>query len=273
MAPRSTATAAGPSGEDEVEALRSLFAQVPRSLAAKMLAVEQNQSRADEERAESEARAAARQRAASERAAVGHARQLESQARRARTAAVHDGSKQRNVQLVRAVRAEEAGWQEQRESRQAAFEAEMRKRVIEASKLDARLDAQESAAAAAARQEGAKSRRETLQAVEHVRETTLTTKRSKANVVREKSAQGLARSTRTAAVTKKAAGELTRREAEGWSTERERHHEEHRARAESAKAGVRELRLRFERESAPPPPPSPSSPPLPSLSPSGDDDA
>ncbi len=100
-------------------------------------------------RSEKLSREKQREAEAEERLRRGRERREEAMKRRERSRAVKADGMQRNSELVRAVREEEAVWQEEREERQQQFYDEARKRVIVAKNLDARLDAQEAAQARA----------------------------------------------------------------------------------------------------------------------------
>ena len=147
-----------------------------------------------------------------------------------------------NREKVVHIRSEEAAWEELRIQRKEEHQREGRARVLEASALDARLDAQEEAVDAREREEFSRKRKEIAEAAAEVRQTVLLDKQ------RQVSAGAAARS---ASLTARSAsldvtsrmGEAKREESRQWYQQKQQQEEDYLQRARQNRSRAHEWRL------------------------------
>ena len=186
------ANAGSPEEADEIAELHQLFASqgpyppprdstIPKTTLAKLKVGEELLLHADEARQEKEDRRRVREAQMSERLARAQTRREEAKARQERCRAAREKEYQRKAEIVRAVRADEIAWEQDRERQQQQLWDDAHARVHAAaggySSLDARLDAQEAAVDAEERKIASMERAVLQRQIEDVREANLLEKR------------------------------------------------------------------------------------------------
>ena len=158
---------------------------------------------------------------------------------------VAETTRQRKLQLVRAVKADEKTWQAQRAEAQAAVAKEARQKVEAAAgdckSLDARLDAQEARAARAAQQEAKRQRESLAAALVSARNERINRKRERVMSVKKQAALMRESKLKAEKARADAAGEK-REAAREWQQERKQNEEGHLSKARAFKAEVNKAR-------------------------------
>jgi len=253
-----TAGGATSAEDEEIAELQQLFSSrgpyppprdstIPKTTLAKLKVGEELLLHADEARQEKEDRRRVREAQMSERLARAQTKREEAKARQERCRAAREKERQRKVDLVRSVRADEDAWEAERQRNQQQLFDEARERVNVAAgpykNLDARLDAQEEATDMQEREDGSRMKMELRRALDDMRNLTMQTKKAGADSQRDRRSRALERAAKQQALLKRLAADEKRAEAKAWLMERRHNETMHLSKAQNFKAQVADSRV------------------------------